>query len=100
NKDSPPLIEGDLMTSNFEGATSFEVGSCVAKGREATCKVDFVYDPGTRGEKPVRWTDRVVLEASDGGWKVEDGVYGATWAFGNKGRLSETLRRAIVDAGS
>ena len=100
NKDSPPLIEGDLMTSNFEGATSFQVGSCVAKGQRATCQVDLVYDPGTRGEKPVRWTDSLVLVASDRGWKVDDVIYGATSAFGNKGRLSETLRRAIADAGS
>jgi hypothetical protein len=100
NKDSPPLIEGDLMTSNFEGATSFEVGRCAAKAFQAICKVDLVYNPAARGEKAVRWTDNLVLAASDRGWKVEDVVYGATWAFGNKGRLSETLRRAIADAGS
>jgi hypothetical protein len=100
HKDSPPLIEGDLMTSNFEGATSFEVGDCATKGRLATCKVDLVYDPGARGGKPVRWTDRLVLVATDQGWRVDDIVYGATWAFGNKGRLSETLRRATADAGS
>jgi hypothetical protein len=100
HKDSPPLIEGDLMTSNFEGATSFEIGGCLIDGRVATCSVRLTYDPGKRGEKPVRWADTLFLAASDQGWRVDDVVYGATWAFGNKGRLSETLRRAIADAGS
>lgn len=100
HKDSPPLVEGDLMTSNFEGATSFEVGDCKTNGPLATCRVNLVYDPGTPGEKPARWTDSLVLIASRRGWAVDDVVYGATWAFGNKGRLSETLKRAIADAGS
>jgi hypothetical protein len=99
HKDSPPLIEGDLMTSNFEGATSFEIGACMTKGRVATCKVDLVFDPGSGGEKPIGWTDSLVLVALNQEWRVDDVVYGATWPFGNKGRLSETLRRAIVDAG-
>lgn len=99
HKDSPPLMEGDLMTSNFEGATSFEIGSCTRGVRIATCKINLVYDPGGR-EKPIRWTDSLMLVASDRGWKVDDVVYGATWAFGNKGRLTETLRRVIADAGS
>jgi hypothetical protein len=93
------LIEGDLMTSNFEGATSFEIGECTTKGPVAICKVDLVFDPGSRGEKPVRWTDSLVLVVLDQGWRVDDVVYGATWPFGNKGRLSETLRRVIADAG-
>jgi hypothetical protein len=100
NKDSPPLIEGDLMTSNFEGATSSTVGDCAIKGRLATCKIDLVNDPGAEGEKPARWSDSLVLVDTDQGWRVDDVVYGATWAFGNKGRLSETLRHAITDAGS
>ena len=99
NKDSPPLIEGDLMTSNFEGATSFRLSGCTIKGPLATCKVDLVYDPGQGADKPVRWTDSAILVATGDGWRVDDIVYGATWAFGNRGRLSETLKRAIAEAG-
>src|SRR5690242_604633 len=39
NKDTPPLIEGDLMTSNFEGATSFKVGDCTGDAKRAHCPV-------------------------------------------------------------
>src|ERR1700748_3178844 len=28
HKNSPPLVEGDLFTSNFEGATSYKIGTC------------------------------------------------------------------------
>ena len=101
HKDSPPLIEGDLMTSNFEGATSTEVENCVTKNLlVANCKVALVYDPGTNAGKQVHWTDTLILISSGGDWKVDDVVYGATWAFGNKGRLTESLRRVIADAGA
>ena len=30
NNQSPPIIEGDLFTSLFEGATAFKVGACKA----------------------------------------------------------------------
>ena len=102
HKDSPPLIEGDLMTSNFEGATSIEVEGCVTKNLlVANCKVGLAYEPAPGLGRAVRWTDTLILIASSGeDWRVDDIVYGATWAFGNKGRLTESLRRAIADAGS
>ena len=34
-KDAPPLIEGDLFTSLFEGATSWKLGACAANGANA-----------------------------------------------------------------
>jgi hypothetical protein len=102
NKDSPPLIEGDLFTSNFEGASSYKVGACSANGSNGRCVVTLGYDD--RGQnakaKPLTWTDTVYLAASPGGWRVDDIGYGGTWAFGNKGRLSDTLKGAIANAGN
>lgn len=100
NKDSPPMIEGDLFTSNFEGATGFKVGACKSEGEAGRCAVDLTYvdnaaDP--RG-KPFSWTDTVYLVATPQGWRVDDIGYGGTWPFGNKGRLSETVRQAVADA--
>jgi hypothetical protein len=99
-KDSPPLIEGDLFTSNFEGATSYSIRKCEAQGTAARCAVDLAYVPTDGKNKPITWTDRVYLVRTNAGWRVDDIGYGATWAFGNKGRLSETLKEAISDAGS
>ena len=99
-KDSPPLIEGDLFTSNFEGATSYSIRKCESRGSAARCAVDLAYAPADGKNKPTTWTDRIYLVRTAAGWRIDDIGYGATWAFGNKGRLSETLKEVISDAGS
>jgi hypothetical protein len=93
NKDSPPLAEGDLFSSLFEGATGFVVGACGGDGHSGHCAVALTYaDPGN---KPTVWTDTVYLLHTPDGWRVDDIAYGGAWAFGNKGRLSETLKQII-----
>ncbi len=96
NKDSPPLIEGDLFTSMLEGATSYKVGACKLNGAKASCAVDFVYDD--HKDTPTRWTDTVYLTKSNAGWRVDDIGYGGSWEYANKGRLSATVRQAISDS--
>lgn len=93
---SPPLIEGDLFTSLFEGATAFKIGICKSDGKKGTCAAQLTYT--SPNEKPVVWTDTVYLVDSGAGWRVNDIGYGGTWDFGNKGRLSETLKFAIANA--
>jgi len=95
---SPPLIEGDLFTSNFEGATSWSVGPCETGAATAHCKVALGYRGGSKEDsKPVNWTDTIYLVRTSDGWRVDDIAYGAPWAFGNKGRLTQTLESAIRD---
>ena len=95
---SPPLIEGDLFTSNFEGATSWSVGPCETGAATAHCKVALGYRGGSKEDsKPVNWTDTIYLVRNGAGWRVDDIAYGAPWAFGNKGRLTQTLQSAIRD---
>ena len=89
NKDSPPLIEGDLFTSLFEGATQASVGACTASGSTGRCTVQLSYAPPK--EKPTVWTDTVFLVNTPAGWRIDDIAYGGSWDFGNKGRLSQTL---------
>ena len=101
NKDSPPLIEGDLFTSNFEGATAFHVGACTGDGKAGHCAVVLTYDPGKTGnpkDKLFDWTDTVYLVNTASGWRVDDIGYGGTWDFGNKGKMTDTLKMAIKDA--
>ena len=98
---SPPLVEGDLFTSNFEGATAFHVGACATSGEAAHCSVSFGYRSNSKeAAKPVNWTDTVYLVRTANGWRVDDIAYGATWAFGNKGRLKDVLMNAIRDGNS
>jgi len=100
NKDSPPLIEGDLFTSNFEGATSYRVGACKGDGKKAECAVALTYDDhGTNPkDKPVTWTDTVTVAMTAKGWRVDDIAFGATWEFGNHGRLTKTLKDVVANA--
>jgi len=93
NKDSPPLIEGDLFSSMFEGATSVQVTACSGDGRSGHCAVKLEYAE-TAG-KPTDWTDTIYLVKTESGWRVDDIAYGASWAFGNKGRLTQTLKQTI-----
>jgi hypothetical protein len=96
NKNSPPLIEGDLFSSLFEGATSYAVRSCDAAS--ASCTVDLVYDD--KKDAPVRWTDTLHLTQTPQGWRIDDIGYGGSWDFANKGRLTDTLRQVISDTGN
>lgn len=97
NKDSPPLIEGDLFTSMFEGASAHQIGACKADAARANCAVALTYSDGKGA--PVHWNDTVYLIKTAQGWRVDDIAYGASWDFANKGRLSATLRQVIADSG-
>jgi hypothetical protein len=92
---APPLIEGDLFTPNFEGATSYKMGACEMDKQGGHCAVSLTYDD--RKDKPLGWTDTVYLVQTGAGWRVDDIVYGGTWDFGNKGRLTRTLKGAIEE---
>lgn len=99
NKDSPPLIEGDLFTSNFEGATSFKIGACQGDAKAGRCAIALTYDDRKSSPKgkPLNWNDMVYLVATPSGWRVDDIGYGGSWDFGNKGRMSETVKGAIAN---
>ena len=103
--DSPPLMEGDVFTSNFEGATSYTVKSCTATGKTGSCKVALIYDDsksdnrhGGPPDKPFGWTDTVYLVLTGNGWRVDDIGYGGSWSFGNKGKLTTALKGAIAES--
>jgi hypothetical protein len=94
---SPALIEGDLFTANFEGATAYHVEPCNIEANAAHCTVALGYRGGPEDSKLVNWTDTIYLVRADAGWRVDDIAYGGSAAFGNKGRLKETLQSAIRD---
>ncbi len=96
--EAPPMVEGDIFTSLFEGANSYRVATCEEKGDEASCIVNFQYSGRGDGED-VRWKDTVYLVRSGGGWLVDDVGYGGDWDFAQKGRLTGLLK-GVIEEGS
>ncbi|MES2472808.1 MAG: hypothetical protein V4601_08205 [Pseudomonadota bacterium] len=96
----PPMLEGDVFSSLFEGATAWKVGACQSDGSNARCPVALTHvSPPIAGRapvKPAQWNDTVLLTNGPGGWKVDDVIYDASFAFGNTGRLSAMLRMVIA----
>ncbi len=95
-KNAPPLIEGDLFSSLFEGATAWKLGACSPSGATARCPVEFTH--AQSGRPPVTWTDTLLLANTAGGWRVDDIVYGANFQFGNTGTLTDTLKTVLREA--
>lgn len=93
---APPLLNGNIFTSSFEGATSFKLGHCERQGAQARCKIALVYSDHDR--KPRRWTDTAVLVQTEKGWRLDNIDYGGQWPSSNKGTLRGNLSFAIQNA--
>ena len=95
----PPMLEGDVFSSLFEGASDYQIGECRGDAKTARCPVALSYVPpvipGKKAEKPAKWNDTVVVVMTRQGWKVDDVIYDAGFAFGNTGRLSSMLQMVI-----
>lgn len=89
--DKPPMIDGDIFSSLFEGATSGAVDSVDEKGETATVRVTYTYaDPGT-GKAIQTWPDRFLLVREGTVWRIDDVEYLGGWDFAARGRLSAAL---------
>jgi hypothetical protein len=95
-KAAPPLIEGDIFSSHFEGFQTYRVGTCSGTASAGRCGVALHYD--VPGQKPLDWTDDILLVKAGGGWMVDDIAYKGAFAFGNSGLLSQTLQMVIAAA--
>jgi len=93
----PPLIEGDLFTSLFEGASGLDAVQCTSEEKTARCKAKLRYQDA-RSKDVVRWTDEVTLLATSAGWRIDDIAYGGTWEFMHKGTLRDLLKQVVRDA--
>lgn len=96
----PPMLEGDIFSSLFEGATAWKVGTCQGDTKSTHCSVRLSYTPppaqNAKAPKPASWTDTIFLVHTTQGWKVDDLAYDAAFPFGNTGRLSEMLQMVIA----
>src|SRR5262249_2140675 len=65
----PPLVEGDLFTSLFEGARAYAIAGCTPSAATAECAVTLTYvDP--RDASKYTWTDRVLLVRVGRRWEI------------------------------
>lgn len=87
----PPIVQGDLLTSLFEGATSGGVGPINTKGAHAVAEMHWTYGPSQFDTQPTQWTDALLLERDNGLWRIADIEHRGTWDFAQKGLLSERL---------
>jgi hypothetical protein len=96
----PPMLEGDVFSSLFEGATDWKAGACQITTKAARCPVALTYTPppsqNAKAAKPANWSDTILLVETPQGWKVDDVIYDAGFAFGNTGRLSGMLQMVIA----
>ena len=90
----PPLVQGDIFTSLFEGAVNFTVRDCKRTESATVCGVALRYGSGSNS---AQWVDKIHLVRSRGRWVVDDIEYGGDWGFMHQGRLKDVLRRAIID---
>lgn len=93
----PPLVEGDLFASLFEGASEVSVGDCAAAPPFVQCTLQMAYiDPNTR--QRVQWQDMVVLARQRGHWRVHDMTYQSEFGLGRHGTLLGFLRIVVKEA--
>jgi hypothetical protein len=87
----PPLVQGDVFTSLFEGATQGTVGNVRIDGRKATVEMNWSYGSELDGVKPVAWTDALLMKQGRRGWRIKDVEHRGDWQFTYHGKLSGLL---------
>ncbi|MBO9537945.1 DUF3828 domain-containing protein [Herbaspirillum sp.] len=96
---APPIIEGDLFTSLYEGATSFSVQSCDTGDQErsqrASCQVAFQYKKDGAEEA---WNDKILLVREDNRWRIDDIEFIGNDQSSQREYLTDTLADAIKEA--
>ena len=86
--EKPPLVDGCLFASLFEGPTSFTVGLATLTGGVTRVPVRFRYG----GD--VQWEDVVVLTKERRAHVIDDIEFAGAGPFNPPGRLSDRLDRA------
>jgi hypothetical protein len=90
--DKPPLIEGDLFSSLFEGPSGFEVGPAEKRDQRYRVPVRFSRVDPESPKDVVRWEDAVIVKRQGSGFVIEDFEFLGHWPFKIGDRLSDVLR--------
>jgi hypothetical protein len=91
----PPIMEGSLFFSLFEGAHRLISVKNDGKGGHYLIKLEY-QNPYGKKEK-VEWQDRAIIIRENDQWVVHDLEFLGEWQFGAKGKLSDILRAVIEE---
>ncbi|MDE2463230.1 MAG: hypothetical protein KGO02_05915 [Alphaproteobacteria bacterium] len=92
----PPLLEGDIFVSLFDGASKATVGSCHGTAAGAECPAALSYH--SPSGRTYHWQDTLRLTHTAIGWRVDDVIYGGGVPYANRGTLTSNLAFAIRNA--
>jgi len=91
----PPLIEGSLFFSLFEGADKIISITEETKTDQIAYLIELEYRDRYGKKEKIRWQDRAVLVIENDRWAVNDLELLGKWSFGAKGKLSDILNNVI-----
>jgi hypothetical protein len=93
----PPLVEGSLFYSLFEGADKYTVIKLEPDKKPVSYLVNLQYRDPYGKHEITKWQDRAILIEENNKWVVDDLELLGKWQFGAKGKLSEILREVIKE---
>lgn len=70
--DKPDIIEGDIFTSLYEGATSYLIESSIVENEKATVVMKF---ENNKWSDLLPWNDDIILIKENNSWKIDDIIY-------------------------
>jgi hypothetical protein len=93
----PPLVEGSLFYSLFEGAHKYTAIKVEPNKKPVSYLVNLEYRDPYGKHEIVKWRDRSILIQENNKWVVHDLELLGKWQFGAKGKLSEILQEVIKE---
>ena len=89
--EEPPLVEGSLFYSLFEGADRMKGIRADPKAGPNAFLVDLEYGDPSDKNQFTKWSDRAIVINENGKWVVDDLELLGDWQFGSKGKMSTIL---------
>lgn len=93
----PPLVEGSLFYSLFEGADKYTSIKHETNKKPVSYLVNLEYANPYGKKEIVKWQDRAILIKENNRWVLHDLELLGKWQFGAKGKLSEILQAVIKE---
>jgi hypothetical protein len=97
NNSEPPLVEGSLFYSLFEGADKYSCIKPKPDKEPVSYLINLEYRDPYGKHEIAKWQDRAILIKENNKWVVDDLELLGKWQFGAKGKLSEILRGIIKE---
>lgn len=95
----PPLVDGNLLTSHPQGATTYRIINCQLESDQGMCRVELIYTNPQR-TSPAKWVDKVALSKDVRGWVIANIVYAGGSPDLRSGDLHGTLIHILGDSSS